>query len=127
MSRGAAAAIRVSLETGSRLTFASALDWPGWSRSGRGDEAVMEALRAYAPRYAPVARGAALEPPDPARIEVVARAAARAAITTALQQAAAAAPPAGPAKAKRWPQRYAARRIGWHVLDHAWEIEDRSV
>jgi hypothetical protein len=26
-----------------------------------------------------------------------------------------------------WPPRYAARRIVWHVLDHAWEIEDRSV
>ena len=25
-----------------------------------------------------------------------------------------------------WPARYAARRIAWHVLDHAWEIEDRS-
>ena len=25
-----------------------------------------------------------------------------------------------------WPPRYAARRIAWHVLDHAWEIEDRS-
>lgn len=28
--------------------------------------------------------------------------------------------------AKGWPARYAARRIAWHVLDHAWEIEDRS-
>jgi hypothetical protein len=27
---------------------------------------------------------------------------------------------------KGWPGRYAARRIAWHVLDHAWEIEDRS-
>jgi len=27
---------------------------------------------------------------------------------------------------KSWPPRYAARRIGWHVLDHAWEMEDRS-
>lgn len=27
---------------------------------------------------------------------------------------------------KGWPPRYAARRIAWHVLDHAWEIEDRS-
>jgi hypothetical protein len=27
---------------------------------------------------------------------------------------------------KRWPAAYAARRIAWHVLDHAWEIEDRS-
>ena len=26
----------------------------------------------------------------------------------------------------RWPARYAARRIAWHVLDHAWEIEDKS-
>jgi hypothetical protein len=27
---------------------------------------------------------------------------------------------------KGWPLRYAARRIGWHVLDHLWEIEDKS-
>jgi hypothetical protein len=27
---------------------------------------------------------------------------------------------------KGWPARYAARRIAWHVLDHAWEIQDRS-
>jgi hypothetical protein len=27
---------------------------------------------------------------------------------------------------KRWPARYAARRLAWHALDHAWEIEDRS-
>ena len=25
-----------------------------------------------------------------------------------------------------WPARYAVRRFAWHVLDHAWEIEDRS-
>jgi hypothetical protein len=25
-----------------------------------------------------------------------------------------------------WPARYALRRFAWHVLDHAWEIEDRS-
>jgi hypothetical protein len=27
---------------------------------------------------------------------------------------------------KGWPARYAGRRIAWHALDHAWEIEDRS-
>ncbi len=27
---------------------------------------------------------------------------------------------------RRWTQRYAARRIAWHAIDHAWEIEDRS-
>ena len=26
----------------------------------------------------------------------------------------------------RWPPRYAVRRFAWHVLDHAWEIEDKS-
>jgi hypothetical protein len=25
----------------------------------------------------------------------------------------------------RWPPRYAVRRLAWHVLDHAWEMEDR--
>jgi hypothetical protein len=25
-----------------------------------------------------------------------------------------------------WPLRYAARRIAWHALDHAWEMEDRT-
>ncbi|HKT82582.1 MAG TPA: hypothetical protein VJQ84_01965 [Solirubrobacterales bacterium] len=34
----------------------------------------------------------------------------------------------GPAAkdAKSWPTRYMARRMAWHILDHAWEIEDRS-
>jgi hypothetical protein len=27
---------------------------------------------------------------------------------------------------KGWPPRYGARRIAWHVLDHLWEIEDKS-
>ena len=27
---------------------------------------------------------------------------------------------------KGWPPRYAARRIAWHVLDHAWEMQDRA-
>lgn len=30
------------------------------------------------------------------------------------------------AEQKRWLPRYAARRIAWHVLDHAWEMEDRQ-
>ena len=27
---------------------------------------------------------------------------------------------------RRWTLRYAARRIAWHALDHAWEMEDRT-
>ena len=31
-----------------------------------------------------------------------------------------------PLKEKGWTPRQAARRIAWHVLDHAWEMEDRA-
>jgi hypothetical protein len=31
-----------------------------------------------------------------------------------------------PLAGRRWPVRYAARRIAWHALDHAWEMEDRT-
>jgi hypothetical protein len=31
-----------------------------------------------------------------------------------------------PLVGRTWPLRYAARRIAWHALDHAWEIEDRT-
>jgi hypothetical protein len=30
-----------------------------------------------------------------------------------------------PVVPKGWPPRYALRRIAWHVLDHAWEMQDR--
>lgn len=33
----------------------------------------------------------------------------------------------GPRGGKRWPARFFARRVAWHVLDHAWEIEDRLI
>ena len=46
----------------------------------------------------------------------------RAAVLKVLEQ-----PSAGaPAVEKGWPLRYAVRRMAWHVLDHAWEIEDKS-
>ena len=32
----------------------------------------------------------------------------------------------GPLADRKWTQRYAARRIAWHALDHAWEMEDRA-
>jgi hypothetical protein len=34
-------------------------------------------------------------------------------------------PERGPRGGARWPPRYFVRRVAWHVLDHAWEIEDR--
>ena len=35
-------------------------------------------------------------------------------------------PPPGPRGGARWLPRYFVRRVTWHVLDHAWEIEDRA-
>jgi hypothetical protein len=59
---------------------------------------------------------------QPARDDAPAIAALRDAIVAVLG-----APSDGtPLVPKGWPPRYAARRIAWHVLDHAWEMEDRS-
>ena len=210
--------IRVAIETTPRKSFASGLDWPGWSRSGKTIEQAIETLLAYAPRYALVAARAGeklsvsdldadvLETLDgdattafgapsltfqadraPTDIAEAKRIAAlvQAAWTTFNETAAAA--PAELRKGPRgggrdtakmvehvvgaeqayatrldvrrrvpdptdavavaevraaileplarpstgdpigkWTQRYGARRIAWHALDHAWEIEDRS-
>jgi len=57
--------IAVCLESSARRTFASAIDWPGWSRRGRDETAALAALAAAGPRYVQalgdLARG--LEPP----------------------------------------------------------------
>jgi len=58
----------------------------------------------------------------PPRADRAAIRAFRAAVIEALEKPSDGAPPSE----KGWPQRYAARRIAWHALDHAWEIEDRS-
>ena len=49
---------RLYLEVGSKRTFAGALDWPGWSRSGRTEPDAVRALVEYGPRYASVVRAA---------------------------------------------------------------------
>jgi hypothetical protein len=35
-------------------------------------------------------------------------------------------PAKGPRGGNRWPVRYFVRRVAWHVIAHAWEIERRS-
>jgi hypothetical protein len=220
--------IDIYLERGSRRTFAAATEWPGWCRSGRDEEAAVQALVEYGPRYAQVLRGTALafhapadlstftigerlegssttdfgapgaipaadsRPVDEnelARLQMILRAsweafdAARAAAAgrelrkgprgggrelpaivehvvgadvaylgrigwkvpetgaddqearlAEVREAILAALPAaargelpekGPRGGLRWPPRYFVRRVVWHVLDHAWEIEDR--
>jgi len=201
-------ALRIGLEVGKTWTFASALDWPGWCRRGKGEDAAVACLLDYAPRYrkvagrnfrvgtpevvgwvtgnastdfgAPGMRG----PWDDDRLD--AREANRQvkllrAAWAAFDAAADAAPAVllkgprgggrdrdgigehvreaersyarrlgvrlpprtpwaeqrdaiadaltgagGPGDGGSWPARYLIRRTAWHVLDHAWELEDKT-
>ena len=68
--------LRVVLEVAPKRSFASAIDWPGWSRGGKTADEALEALLAYAPRYAKVAKRAkvAFSPPATMRgVEIVER------------------------------------------------------
>jgi hypothetical protein len=221
--------IAVYLETAPKRTFAVAVDWPGWARSGKTEADALAALAASAPRYAKVAKraGEPFGPPgdvdllrvveringgsgtefgvpsatpaaDRKRIsdrdldrltrllkaawatfdaaakaaegktlrlgprgggrdlrkmrthvleaelayvrqlgsghkpaarasESDAMAAARKAEIEALAARARGAMPANPSAVRKpWEPRYFVRRSAWHVLDHAWEIEDRK-
>jgi len=213
--------VTVGVEVTPQKAFASALDWPGWTRAGKTPEAALEALAAAAPRYASVARKAKLDFPydESVAFDVVEetagnattafgapdvrfesdhrrttandgeRLAALVAASYAILDAVVAGAPAtlrkgprgggrdrdkivehvvgadggyarvmglkgtgvdprdsqavaglrtrmidvfrvpsdgSPIAGKKWPPRYAARRVAWHALDHAWEIEDRS-
>ena len=203
----------VYLEVAPRRTFACAVEWPGWCRSGRDEDAALAALADYADRYGDVLelaglglpRGAGrfevaervrgdggtefgvpgrpcaadhrpLRAPDarkladvveaswrvlddiaasaPAELrkgprgggrdrdaivehvadaeqayfsKVSLRGADRAAFSASLRAARDPVPEPTSARAKPWAWRYAARRVAWHVLDHAWEIEDKSI
>ena len=214
--------VTVTIEHSPKKTFASAADWPGWSRSGKTEELAVATLAAYASRYAEIADAAHVPfrrspaisdfvivernegsagtaygvPSHPTSQDARPTDAVEAARLAGLVRAAwaffdriaAAAPeelrkgPRGggrntskvishvmeadrayagqvgikvtefspddraaidsmrdsmlevlraardgkPLAGRRWPPRYAAHRIAWHALDHAWEIEDRS-
>ena len=222
--------IDVYLEIGQKRTFAGALDWPGWCRSGRDEESALQALFEYGPRYGrvlsrsrlgfkapssesafvvverikgnattdfgapglpPAADAKAVSSEELVQFEKILKACLRAleasmkaaagkslrtgprgggrqlesviehvlesnegylksvgwkfkqsktgdldqqlketqqAILTALRASARGEIPAkGPRGGTRWTARYFARRVAWHILDHAWEIEDRLV
>jgi hypothetical protein len=72
MGRG----VEAYLEVGSKRVFAGAIDWPGWCRSGRDEDAALQALADYAPRYATAMGTAAkglVTPKDPSCLRVVER------------------------------------------------------
>ena len=217
--------MNVILEIGRTRIFASAVDWPGWSRAGRDEAAALQALSDYGLRYAGALSGARLgfrPPAGPARFSVIERlpgnattdfgapeadwpsdgepvsaadmrrftrlltavwgtldtavqaargrelrkgprgggrdlagilehvqggdasylsrlggqlprgAPAELALTrqvmleTLARSAHGEVPELGPRGGRRWTARYFVRRLAWHELDHAWEIEDRA-
>lgn len=68
--------VAIYLEAGAKRTFASAVDWPGWSRGGRNEQEAVAALVAYGNRYKDVVRTAAPKfsaPKDKAEFEIVKR------------------------------------------------------
>jgi hypothetical protein len=86
---------------------------------GRDRDAIVEHVLAAEASYA---RKLGIRHPQPAPGDAAAVSALHHAILETLHAASSTrlAPESG------WPPRYAARRIAWHALDHAWEIEDRT-
>jgi hypothetical protein len=78
---------------------------------------VIDAEFAYARKL-----GVKHKPPGSADLKAAPVKAMRADLVDALRSARTGEPPVE----KGWPASYAARRVAWHVLDHAWEMEDRS-
>lgn len=76
MAATAPVPIPVSVESGRTRVFASALDWPGWSRGARSEAEALASLLAYAPRYARIVEpspGGFTVPRDGAGLGVVDR------------------------------------------------------
>jgi hypothetical protein len=219
----------IYIEVGTRRTFASAVEWPGWSRAGRDEHEAVAALAAYRDRYSAVVQPVTPKftaPKDPTDYRIVKRLKGNAgtefgipslglptdgepiaaaelerltrileacwgafdrtarsakglelrkgprgggrdldkiaahvveaegayiaqlgarppkaasghairptdlhdAMLTALHARARGLPVAEPRPTKKpWTPRYFVRRVAWHVLDHAWEIEDRAI
>ena len=68
--------IDVYLEVGTSRTFAGAVEWPGWCRSGRDEAAALQALADYGLRYSRVVHGGRLKfqaPADASAFNVVER------------------------------------------------------
>jgi hypothetical protein len=67
--------IAVSIEASPKKSFATAVDWPGWSRSGKSEALALEALVSHADRYSQVAKraGETLPAIDGLEFEVVER------------------------------------------------------
>jgi hypothetical protein len=113
--------IEVYLEIGQTRTFAAALDWPGWCRSGRDEASALQALYECGPRYARVLQTTRLPfraPSDPSAWDVVERQTGN--TTTNFGAPNLALPrdtqPIDPAELERW---QAVLNACWHAFDAA--------
>jgi len=116
-----ARATDVYIETGTRRVFASAADWPGWSRTAKTEEDALRALADYGERYAAVVRRRfeGFTPPgDPSDLRVVERVKGNATTDFGAPGVAASGEDAAmtPADAER---RVDALRACWAALDRA--------
>lgn len=117
----------IYLEAGAKRVFACAVDWPGWCRSGPDEDAALQALFDYGPRYAAALRSARLGFAAPSKLSdlrVVERCKGNAttdfgAPAIILERDYA---PAAPAEHARFASILRAAR---HTLAHIWEIERR--
>ncbi len=84
-------------------------------------EHVLEAETAYLSRLGwGAGRAGVSEPKEPSQMREVILQAMRSAAGNKL-------PHKGPKGGSYWTPRYFVRRVAWHALDHAWEIEDRVI
>jgi hypothetical protein len=57
--------MNIYIETGQKKVIAGAVDWPGWCRIQKSEEAAIELLQTYRARYARVLEGSGLSFHDP--------------------------------------------------------------
>jgi hypothetical protein len=110
--------LRVCIEATGKRAFASALDWPGWCRSGKDERAALDALADHEIRYGAVARAASV-PFSPGELTVIERVAGSA--TTDFGA------PGTAAKAESEPLSKAELRRVMSLLDAAWSVFDGVV
>ena len=63
--------IDIYLEVGEKKTFAGALDWPGWCRSGKDETSAVQSLFDHGPRYAQALHAAKVTFHAPKTIEAL--------------------------------------------------------
>jgi hypothetical protein len=144
--------LRVILDIGKkRRVVAGAMDWPGLDRWGTSEDEALAKVKTYVPRYAGVAERAGLASAfrREREVEVVERVPgssstdfwciahvpsqierevlSEADLARRLDLLQASWSNAEGKPARTWPIQFLIRRTAHHVMDHAWEMEDRDL